>query len=273
MHSETLGEEVAAIDFGPLHIYGDAYWKADGSQALFTLHCNRNRYCPDCATSYRLVDTDLDSETFGDTLWELQVTRETHGDSWYSADDLFALHREGKIEAWDLSRNSARFGRKILRVEREFEFFHTLLFDENRHRIIIVEQNNMALIEGAHPEASPKCIERSCEYHISFWDIDITSPTINTRVLNVVHEYPYNGYSSRVVVNGSSSQIHVHTVEKVTKGAESVWLRDVFAYDLADGGSDEARDIVLDPAICRRCIRNRLLVSAIWKIRAYDIGR
>ena len=32
------------------------------------------------------------------------------------------------------------------------------------------------------------------------------------------------------------------------KDGESVWLRDVFAYDLKAGGAVAARDIVLDPA-------------------------
>ena len=133
-------------------------------------------------------------------------------------------------------------------MAREFEFFHTLLFDESRRRIIIVEQHNMALIEGAHPEASPKCIERSCEYHISFWDVDMTSPTTNTRIMKLVHVYPYNGYGSRVVLNESASQIHVHTVEEVDRDGESVWQRDVFAYDLEGGRLVEARDIVEEPA-------------------------
>lgn len=245
--SETLGQEIAAIDFGVLTADPYAYWSEDQRQALFILHDWQIR-CSSCYSYYRVIDTDPKADSFGDTLWELKVSRNARGDSWYSVDDLFALHRDGKVDVWDLGRHSPRFGRKILRVEREFDFLHTLLFDESRNRIIIVEQNNMALIEGAHPEAGPQCIDRRCEYQIGIWDIDMTSPTTNTRVMNLVHAYPYDGHGSRVVLNESSSQIHVHTVEKVVIDEESLWLDDVFAYDLADGRSDEARDIVLDPA-------------------------
>ena len=72
----------------------------------------------------------------------------------------------------------------------------------------------------------------------------MTSPRTNTRVLSFIHAYPYDGYDSRVVLNESSSQIHVHTVEQVVKGEESEWWIDVFAYDLASGAPVEARDIV-----------------------------
>ena len=244
--SATLGQELAAVEFGDLTAEPRAHWNEDLTRALFVLHDLKAR-CPNCPTFYRLIDTDPASESFGDTLWELEVSRSERGDYWYSAGDLFALHREGKVEAWDLDRSSPRFGRKVLRVEREFEFFHTLLFDDIRQRIIIVEQHNMALIEGAHPDAGPQCIERRCEYRVGIWDVDMMSPHTNTRVLSLVHAYPYNGYGSRIVLNESSSQIHVHTVDKVDDEGESVWLRDVFAYDLEDGALAEARDIVLDP--------------------------
>ena len=105
----------------------------------------------------------------------------------------------------------------------------------------------MALIEGAHPEANPRCLEGRCEYHIGFWDVDMTSPQTNTRVLSLVHAYPYNGHGSRVVLNQSSSQIHVHTVEEVEEEGESVWRHDVFAYDLEAGALVEPRDIGLEP--------------------------
>lgn len=245
--SARLGQELAVVEFGDLTAEPRAYWNEDLTRALFVLHDWKAR-CPNCPTFYRLIDTDPASESFGDTLWELEVSRSERGEIWYSAGDLFALHREGNIEAWDLNHDSPRFGRKILRVEREFEFFHTLLFDDIRQRIIIVEQHNMALIEGAHPDTGPQCIERRCEYRIGIWDIEMTSPRTNTRVLSLVHAYPYDGYSSRVVLNESSSQIHVHTVDEVDEEGESVWLRDIFAYDLEDGGLAEARDIAQDPA-------------------------
>ncbi|MCY4063893.1 MAG: hypothetical protein OXG53_16090 [Chloroflexi bacterium] len=244
--SARLGQELEAVEFGDLTAEPRAYWNGDLTRALFVLHDWKAR-CPDCPAFYRLMDTDPASDSFGDTLWELPVSRSARGDSWYSEDDLFALHREGKIEAWDLDRSSPRFGRKIMRVEREFEFFHTLLFDDIRQRIIIVEQHNMALIEGAHPDAGPQCVERRCEYRVGMWDIDMISPRTNTRVLSLVHTYPYDGYGSRVVLNESSSQIHVHTVEEVDKEGQSVWERNVFAYDLENGDPEEARDIVQDP--------------------------
>ena len=247
LNSATLSQEVASIDFGDLSVYGDDYWNADSSQVLVSLNANWGESCPRCTSFYRLVDTDLDSETFGDTLWELEVTRETLGDSWYSAGDLFALHREGQIQAWDLNRKSPRFGAKVLGLDREFEFFHTLLFDESRRRIIIVEQNNMAFIEGAHPDAGPQCVERRCEYHISVWDVNGTSSTTNTRIMYLVHEYPYDGYGSRVVLNTASTQIHVHTIEKLVKGDESVWERDVNAYDLESLEPADPRDVLPDP--------------------------
>ena len=243
-NSTMLGEEVAAIDFGDLSIYGDAYWKADSSQSLFSLDTLWREDCIPCASYYRLLNTDLDSDAFGETLWELEVTRDTRGDVWYSPGDLFALHREGQIQAWDLNQTSPRFGAKILRVEREFEFFHTLLFDDSKNRIIIVEQNNMALIEGAHPDAGPQCIERRCEYHISVWDVDMTSPRTNTRIMYEIHEYPYDGYGSHVAANASSSQLHIHTVEKVVKDDESDWVSDVIAYNLENLERVEPRDVV-----------------------------
>ena len=128
-------------------------------------------------------------------------TRETLGDSWYSAGDLFALHREGQIRLGSKQKVSAF--RESLRARSRIRVFPTLLFDESRRRIIIVEQNNMAFIEGAHPDAGPQCVERRCEYHIS--------PGMLTghhrqqiRASCILHEYPYDGYGSRVAKTAST---------------------------------------------------------------------
>lgn len=105
----------------------------------------------------------------------------------------------------------------------------------------------MALTEGAHPDAGPQCIDDRCEYHVGFWDVGMTAPQTNRRILSLVHAYPYNGYSSRVVLNESASQIHVHTVEYVDLDGETEWRRDVFAYDLESGDLAEPRDIGPEP--------------------------
>ena len=245
--SATLGQEVAAIDFGDLsiHPYRPVHWRADSGQALFTLIERPDEWCSDCAVYYRLVDIELNSASFGDTLWELEVALGTLDDIWYSAGDLFArIDLRGYIDIWDLDRASARFGTRILRIERGYEFFHNLLFDETNQRVIVVEQNNMALIEGAHPDAGPQCIEEHCEYHIGIWDLDGKSLKFGERLAAVEHLYAYDGYGSRVELNESGTQIHVHGVNLIENEDDLDFEDQLFAYDLLSFAATDARDIV-----------------------------
>ena len=76
--SATLGQELAAIDFGTLTADPYAYWSEDKAQALFILHDWQAR-CPSCFSYYRLIDTDPASDAFGATLWELEVPRWARG--------------------------------------------------------------------------------------------------------------------------------------------------------------------------------------------------
>ena len=245
--SPSLGQEVAAIDFGDLTADRRVYWKADDSQALFTLHEPWDKRCPECVVYYRLVDVDPHSDTFGETLWQLEEIRFNRGEIWYSASDMMAIHRAGTIELWDLSRRSERFGEQILRIEREFDFFHNVLFDETKLRVIVVEQNNMALIDGAHPDAGPQCIEERCEYHIGIWDLDRESLTFGERLTSIVHLYAYDTYGSRVAFNESETQIHVHVVNRIKTEDSFDFEVELFAYDLISFAATEARDIAPEP--------------------------
>ncbi len=247
--SASLGQEVASIDFGDLgiHPYRAVHWRADSGQALFTLMERPDKRRSDCAVFHRLVDIDLSSASFGETLWELEVARGTLDNFWYSAGDLFArIDLRGYIDIWDLDRSSARFGEQLLRIEREFEFFHNLLFDTKNRRVIVVEQNNMEFIEGAHPDAGPVCIDKHCEFHIGFWDADAASPTFAERVADVTHVYPQD-YGRGVLLNQSETQLHIYTTHNVVSGDESYWMDNTFAYDLVNGEPVSARDIVPEP--------------------------
>lgn len=248
--SASVGRELAAIAFGDLslHRWRDVHWKADNSRALLTLHDKRDDYCPECAAYYRLVDIDPYSDTFAETLWQLEVIRFTLGDtSWYSDSDILAIHRAGAIEVWDLNPLSERFGEQILHVEREFEFFHNLLFDVKNQRVIVVEQNNLEFIEGAHPDAGPQCIDERCEYYISVWDLDGESPTFGERLATIVHMYSYDGYRSRVAFNESETQIHIHVVNIIRTEDDFHFEYELFSYDLLSFVATDARDIVPKP--------------------------
>ena len=248
--SSSVGRELAAIEFGDFSLdrWRDVHWKADNSQALLTLHDKRDAYCPECAAYYRLVDIDPYSDTFAETLWQLEAIRFTLGDtSWYSDGDILAINRAGAIEGWDLNPLSERFGKQILHVEREFEFFHNLLFDVKNQRVIVIEQNNLEFIEGAHPDAGPQCIDERCEYYISIWDLDGESPTFGERLATIVHTYSYDAYGSRVALNESQTQIHVHVVNVIRTEDDTRFEDELFAYDLLNFVATDARDIVPKP--------------------------
>ena len=176
--SATLGQEVAAIDFGDLgiHPYRPVHWRADSGQALFTLIERPDEWCSDCAVYYRLVDIELISASFGDTLWELEVALGTLNDIWYSAGDLFArIDLRGYIDIWELGGKSLKFGKRLATVE---------------------------------------------------------------------HLYAYDGYSSRVELNESGTQIHVHGVNLIENEDDPDFEDQLFAYDLLSFAATDARDIV-----------------------------
>ena len=74
-----------------------------------------------------------------------------------------------------------------------------------------------------------------------------------------VHEYPYDGYGSHVALNAKSTQLHVHTVEKVVKDDESDWVSDVIAYNLENLERVEPRDVVPEPEFQSRRDTGRLV--------------
>ena len=102
------------------------------------------------AVYYRLVDIELISASFGDTLWELEVALGTLDDIWYSAGDHFAqdrpqgLHRHlgpgSRIGALWYADLADRTRLRILSI--------TCSSMRTNQRVIVVEQNNMALIEA-----------------------------------------------------------------------------------------------------------------------------
>ena len=146
--SETVGEVLSEIDFGDRAIVS-LIWSEDALTALLKLRDDGKRYCDTCPTSFKLVDTDLSSEPFGQTLWQTTTSAGAQAYLWHDATDPLAIYSEGKIELWDLNRASAGFGRSLLRIDLEYKWFHSVLLGTNNRRLIVIEQRKYGLCRGS----------------------------------------------------------------------------------------------------------------------------
>ena len=243
--SEAVGDALAVIDFPNLGI-GQVRWNADQSEALLQVHSDLERYCEFCAAWFNLIDADMESNTFGDILWQTETTRAAAGYIWHNSADLLAVHSDGIVELWDLDRKSDRFGMSLLQINLEYEWFHTVIFDEQNMWLIVVEQHNLHYIEGGHPEPRPDCIEKNCEYHVGIWDIDIESPEFGARIQYIVHRYPDDFPSNTVGFNQSHTQLHIKTTAVISRDPSFVFEKELTAYDLTSGKVDDPTDIVTE---------------------------
>ena len=242
--SESVGDALVVIDFPDMSI-GQVRWNAEQSEAL--LHVHSERYCESCISWFNLIDADMESNTFGEILWQVETTHAAVDYIWHNPADLLAIHSDNIVELWDLDRKSNRFGMPLLQINLEYDWFHTLLFDEQNLWLIVVEQHNLHYIEGGHPEPMPACIEKNCEYHVGIWDIDPESPEFGTRIQYIVHRYPDDDYLNSVSFNQSNTQLHIKTTNLISRDPSFVFEKELTAYDLASGKIVDPIGIVIEP--------------------------
>jgi len=244
--SETVGEALTEVDFGGKTIV-DFLWSDDAATALLKLRDDGKRYCDTCKTWFKLVDTDLSSDSFGATLWQTMTAVEGQAYIWPKDTTLLAIHSADKIELWDLDLSSTDFGASLLRIKLERKWFHSLLLDTDARHLIVVEQNNMDYIEGAHPDANPQCHDENCEYHIGIWDVDPMSPGFGQRALYFAHHFPDNNSRNRVQFNSTGKQLHIKTFALISRKPSWEWEEELTAYDLLSGDRVEAQDTLPEP--------------------------
>lgn len=244
--SQTVGHTLTEVDFGGKAIV-DLLWSDDAATALLKLRDDGKRYCDSCKTWFKLVDTDLSSDTFGATLWQTTTPADGRAYLWQDAAGLLAIYSGNKIELWDLERASARFGALLLSIDLEYKWFHSLLYDVDDQRLIVVEQSNMDYIEGAHPDANPQCHNEDCQYHIGVWDVDPESSGFGQRALYFAHHYPDNNSRNRVQMNAAGGQLHVLTFNLLSRDPTWEWQEELSAYDLSSGDLVAAQDRLPEP--------------------------
>ena len=244
--SATVGRTLRAIDFEDKVIVRLS-WSVDSSMALLKLRGEGELYCETCPTTFKLVDTDLTSDTFGETLWQTGTLSDAQAYLWHNAADLLALHNMNKIELWNLDRASPAFGTLSLRIDLSHRWFHSLLWNANNQRLIVIEKSNMDYVETAHPDAGPRCHDENCEFHIGVWDVDPGSARFGQQIATIAHQYPDNNSRNRVAFNESERQLHIKTYALISTDPTWEWDVALTAYDAHSGERVEARDIAPEP--------------------------
>ena len=119
--SATVGEELATIDLGEFDTRWGATWNVHQSQALLFSSDNWQPYCEDCHGYLTLYDTDLHAETFGETLWQIEVAGPDDVYLWPNLHNIAVVFRDDAVELWDLNRESDQFGMILARMELDGE--------------------------------------------------------------------------------------------------------------------------------------------------------
>ena len=249
--SSSLEEELATIEFGARVVGVDTRWNDQRTEALVLLHPASDNTCTDCNSALELMDTNLESESFGKSKWRHSLPDDVRIFAWPNRNDLLAIHFDNRIEVWDLNAASIGFGLKVLQIELEGEALHDLIYDEIGQRLIIPEVKE-TLIKHYERWHLPDCWNNECEFRISAWDVNATSEGFGARlyVVRTPHQWfvDIEGGApdlNRVDLNSSQSQIHVYSATRKNpeKSREPVTHK-IFAFDLGTGEPVEARDIV-----------------------------
>lgn len=250
--SDSVGEELASIDFSSYSVYGQRLWRADRNETLLYLYPKSAATCENCTRVLRLYDVDLSSETFGEYLWQTEAQRETQIFAWPNIHGLLATHHDNIVEVWDLDRESMRFGSIILRIKLTGDDHHDFIYEVNSRRLIIPEVKENTIKQDERLEL-PDCFETECEFHIGVWDLYPESASYKDQ-LYVIHHAPYKyfhgpyftwGGISWLNLNLSQTQVHVHTPtrEDPYNTFEPVSFV-ITAYSLDSGEPVEARESV-----------------------------
>jgi len=250
--SDSVGEELASINFGGFSQYGQRLWGADRNETLFYLHPKSAATCENCTPVLRLYDADLGLETFGEYLWQTETHRETQIFAWPNIHGLLVTHHDANVEIWDLDRESLRFGSMILRIKLTGDDHHDFIYEANSRRLIIPEVKETVIKHDERLDV-PDCFRNECEFHIGVWDLDPESANYKDQ-LYVIHHTPYKyfhgpyftwGDVSWLNLNSSQSQVHVYTpTRKDPDNTFEFASFTITAYSLDSGEPVAARESV-----------------------------
>ena len=252
--AETFGKRIATINSGkhltPYHVR----WSEGGDEALILYYPS----CTGCLSNLTLIDTEIDSATFGEFLWLLKTPSKTGMFAWPNAHDLLTLHDENLVELWDLDRESARFASRILGITLEDRTLYEVLYDEDSKRLLVVQVEVVTRSPRARDYLSDikNCIVHECEFLVDVRDVEFDSPTFGQQVTTIRHPYRLrrigDGFQpadrNRVVLNQSATQVHFYIVDALMPNGAVELEKEVAAYDLVTGDAAVARHRLPDTA-------------------------
>ena len=250
--SDSVGQELASIDFGDFSAFGQRMWRADRNETLLYLVPKSSATCDTCTRVLRLYDADLDSDTFGEYLWQTEAHRGTEIFAWPNSHGLLVTRHDKNVNIWDLDRESARFGSILMQIELTGDDQHDFIYEANSRRLIIPEVKE-TVIKHDERRYLPDCFRNECQFQIGAWDLDPESASYRDQ-LYVIHHTPYKYFMAADVVvedinwlnlNASQSQVHVYTATR--KEPENIYepvSHIITAYSLDTGELVEARDMV-----------------------------
>ncbi|MYD10030.1 MAG: hypothetical protein F4X02_08290 [Chloroflexi bacterium] len=248
--SASVGKELAKIQFGELATFWEVLWNDQRGEALLKLRNDWKDPCENCEVFFKLYDTNMNSESFGEFLWQREVFEDSRSFVWPNEHDLLALQVDDRMELWNLDRDSAQFGTMLLDISREGSAFHTALYDDVSSRFVIAEVEVVRGDERSETRIPFLCLRNDCEFKIIVLDLDEKSPTYGRPAREIRQTYKiilaHDGVAedfNRVNLNLSKTQIHVRSAEKIP----DTWGDIEFiytAYDLVTGDVVEPKDII-----------------------------
>ena len=249
--SASVGEGLAAIDFGEFATCGKVLWNENRSKALLKLRNDGCTGCDNCDVFFKLYDTNLNSESFGEVLWQREANLDALSFVWPNIHDLLAIQIDDPLEVWDLDRASERYGTRLLKIYLDGAKLHNVFYHAPSRRLIVVKVR----VVRTDPEARKidrVCYENDCEFQIHAWDIDIESSTFGQTVIEITH--PYNVWLARwaavhwvendhVALGASEDQIHVRSAAVTQTDMLPIIEYTESVYDLDSGNLLYVRDI------------------------------
>ena len=249
--SASVGSEFAQIHYGEFATFWEVLWNEAKSEALLKLQNDWDDRCDSCDVYFKLYDTDLNSDTFGETLWQREVNQDAEAFVWPNIHGLLTIQIDDLLEVWDLRQETERFGTRLLQIDLDGAKLHNVFYHAPSRRLIVAKVQ----VVRTNPEAQKidrVCFENDCEFQIHVWDVDIDSPTFGQTVIEIAH--PYNVWLARwaavhwveydhVAFDPAEDQIHVRSARVTATETQPIIEYTESAYDLNTGALLYERDI------------------------------
>ena len=254
--SASIGQEIAKIHFGALATFWEAHWNVEKSATLFILRSEWHDRCDNCDYFFELFDTDLNSDSFGEVLWQRRTRREPllqHVPlvlfTGPKIHDLVAILVDDSVELWNLDRDSDKFGKLLLTIPLDGDDFHSAIYDAQNNRLVLGEVLALRGQTASRARGNIHCKDYQYILFISVWNVDPDSPSFGEGLIEISQAVEFVSgremfAGARFNLNSSGTQIHMHSLAPVDPYDCCTRREILTALDMNTGKVANAADIV-----------------------------